>query len=73
MKFYIKWELIFFDDKTHLKNSVKKCISNNQNIIDNNYEIVFDNLINELKEEEKQEEIAFENLANEFGICLKEH
>ena len=63
----------FFDDKTNLKNSIKKSIPNNQNIIDNNYENEFDNLINKLKEDEKQEETALKNLETEYNIYLKEH
>ena len=62
----------FFDDKTNLKNSIKKSISNNPNIIDNNYQAEFDNEINKFEEEKELEKTALDNLENDFGINLKE-
>ena len=57
----------------NLGNQIKNENKNISNSIDSNYETLFDDVINELKEEKEREETALEILETEYGIYLKEH
>ena len=63
----------YFEDNNNLKNSINESTSNNPNKIVNNYETTFDNVINKLKKEKKQEKTALDKLEIEFGIYLKDY